>query len=99
MESDKLDRKLVLHVANLARLDVTEEEIVKYQTQLKNILDEIDKINKVDINSDEILITPTTNLNKYREDVVGNMLTKEEALKNANKTNGDFIEVLGVLNE
>jgi aspartyl-tRNA(Asn)/glutamyl-tRNA(Gln) amidotransferase subunit C len=99
MESDKLDRKLVLHVANLARLDVTEEEIVKYQTQLKNILDEIDKINKVDINSDEILITPTTSLNKYREDVVGNMLTKEEALKNANKTNGDFIEVLGVLNE
>ena len=35
---DRLTKEEVLHVARLARIDVTEEEIEKYQVQLKQLL-------------------------------------------------------------
>ena len=35
---EKLSREEVLHVANLARIKLTEEEIEKYQVQLKKLL-------------------------------------------------------------
>ena len=99
MKDNKLTKEQVLHVANLAKLEIDESEIEKYQHQLNNILNEIDKINKVDIRADEMLISPTTNKNVFREDKVGTMLKVEEVLKNANNTNGDFIEVIGVIYE
>ena len=42
---EKLTREQVLHVADLAKIHLTEEEIEKYGYQLKQILDEIGKIN------------------------------------------------------
>jgi aspartyl-tRNA(Asn)/glutamyl-tRNA(Gln) amidotransferase subunit C len=55
---DKLSKEEVLHVANLARLNVKEEEIEKYSKQLSDILTEIDKITSVDIDEEgEVLIS------------------------------------------
>jgi len=99
MEKEKFSKDLVLYVANLAKLEVSEKEIELYQYQLKNILNEIDKISKVNIEVDEILIAPTNNINVYREDKVGDMLNVSDVLKNANNTNDDYIEVVGVINE
>ena len=65
---NELTREEVLHVAHLARIDVTEEDINKYKIQLKQILDEINRINELDVDGD-ILISPTDNKNVYREDV------------------------------
>ena len=42
----RLTNEEVLHVAKLARLKLTEEEVEKYAYQLKSILDEINKINE-----------------------------------------------------
>ena len=41
---DKLTSKEVLHVANLARLNVKEDEIERYSNQLSSILTEINII-------------------------------------------------------
>ena len=38
---DKLSREEILHVANLARIELTEEEIEKYQIHIKKLLDDI----------------------------------------------------------
>ena len=65
---DELTKEEVLHVAHLARIDVAEEDINKYKIQLKQILDEINRINELDVDGD-ILISPTDNKNVYREDV------------------------------
>ena len=54
--SDKLTREEVLHVARLARIGLTEEEIEKYQVQLKKLLDEVEKIKDVELKSDDKLI-------------------------------------------
>jgi aspartyl-tRNA(Asn)/glutamyl-tRNA(Gln) amidotransferase subunit C len=99
METDKLNKDKVIHVANLARLELTNEEIEKYQYQLKNILKEIEKIQQADLQNDEIMISPSKNKNCYKRDEVGEMLCIEDVLKNANNPNGDYIEVLGVIND
>ena len=41
---DKLSKEEVLHVAKLARLELSDEEIEKYRKDLKDLFDEIEKI-------------------------------------------------------
>ena len=45
---NKLTREEVLHVAHLARINISEEEIEMYQMNLKQMIDEIDKIKDLD---------------------------------------------------
>lgn len=96
---ESLSREKVLHVADLGRIAISEDEIEKFGHGLKQILDEIEKINKLDIETDDILISPTENTNVYRNDEVEDMLTINDALKNAPKTKGNFIEVVRVIND
>ena len=53
-----LTKEEVLHVLNLARLEASEEEIEKYQVELKKMIDEIDKIKELDDFDDELMIAP-----------------------------------------
>ena len=41
---DKLTKEEVLHVADLARIKVSEDEIEKYQVELKQLLNDVEKI-------------------------------------------------------
>jgi aspartyl-tRNA(Asn)/glutamyl-tRNA(Gln) amidotransferase subunit C len=97
---DKLTAKEVLHVANLARLNVKEDEIERYSNQLSSILTEIDKIATLNIEEEgDILISPTSNKNVYKEDIEGPMLTKKEIFKNTNNTSDDYVVVPKVIND
>lgn len=93
---NELTREEVLHVANLARINVSEEEIEKYKVGLKQILDELNRINEVNA-SDEILISPTINKNVYREDV--GVDENVDVLKNAPKRSGNYIEIKRFVND
>ena len=97
--SDKLTREEVLHVARLARIGLTEEEIEKYQVQLKKLLDEVEKIKDVELKSDDKLIAPVSHTTELREDVAGDMLDPEEIMKNVPVSNGNFVEVPVMINE
>ena len=48
-----IDRDQVLHVARLARLRLSEEEIARMPGELSTILDHIEKINELDLDSVE----------------------------------------------
>lgn len=93
---NELTREEVLHVAHLARIDVTEEDINKYKIQLKQILDEIERINELDVDGD-ILISPTDNKNVYREDEGIN--EDVDVLRNAPKKSGNYIEIKRFVND
>lgn len=96
---DKLSKEEVLHVANLARIKVTEEEIEKYQVELKTLLNEVEKINEVVGYDDEILIANWHDNTILRKDEPGEMLSPKEVLKNAPKHSGNYIEVPVVISE
>ena len=96
---NKLTKEEVLHVANLARLDLSEEEIEKFSYQLKEILDSIYKINDVQISTDELFIAPWTNNTTLREDNYKEYTMKEDILNNSSYSFDNFIEVGGVFDE
>lgn len=96
---DKLSREEVLHVAELARIKINEEEIEKYQIELKQLLNEVEKINDVQGYDDEILIAPWNSETKTRKDESGEMLNPKEVLENAPRHNGNYISVPVVISE
>ena len=97
--SDKLSREEVLHVARLARIELTEEEIEKYQVQLQTLFNEVEKIKDVELKNDDKLIAPVEHTTELREDVEGVMLDPEEIMKYVPVSNGNFVEVPVMINE
>ena len=95
----KLKREEVLHVANLARIELSEKEIEKYQVELKVLLDEVEKINDVKGYDDEILIAPWSREVELRKDEEGEMLDPKQIIGNAPKHSGNYIEVPVVIAE
>ena len=87
-----LTKEEVLHVLNLARLEASEEEIEKYQVELKKMVDEIDKIKELDDFDDELMIAPWSHDVTLREN---DSLKIEEAnvLENVPCKKGNFIAV------
>ena len=87
----------VLHVAHLARIEITKEELEQYQKNLKILFDEIDKIKDLDDFDDDKMISPCESnfdLNNYLHEVEKNNL-----LNNVPKKKGNFIEVPVMVNE
>ncbi len=78
-----LSKEEVLHVAKLARLEFSPEEIEKYQQELNDILNYIDMLGEVDAAEIQPLSQVNDDVNNLRDDEVRKSLTVEEALKNA----------------
>lgn len=89
---DRLTEEEVLHVAKLARLEIQEEEMKKFQVELKQLLNNVEKIKEVDDNDAPILISPTTEAAREVEDVSDQMVTFEEIKANIPDVKGNFIE-------
>ena len=96
---NKLTKEEVLHVADLARLSLTEEEISKYQVELKELLSDVEKINEVMGYDDNILIACWEENTELRADLSGEMLDPKEVVNNAPSHSGNYIEVPVVIAE
>lgn len=94
-----LSKEEVMHVAKLARIKINEEEIEKYQVELKQLLNDVEKINDVIGYDDEILISCWNEKATLRADEEGEMLSPKQVLENAPKHSGNYIEVPVVIGE
>lgn len=94
---NKLTRDEVLHVAHLARINIEEDEIEKYQMNLKQMIDEIDKIKDLNDFDEDKMWTPCEGETPL--DLKPSMVCSENLLKNVPKTKGNFIEVPVMINE
>lgn len=75
--------------------DAAEKEEIK--ADLEKMIGFVDKLKELDTTGVEPLLHITNEVNVLRNDVPGNMLTKEEALQNAPQHNGDFFLVPKVI--
>ena len=91
--TDRLSKEEVLHVADLARIKLTDKEVEKYQVELKKLLDDVEKINEVEGYDDDILIAPWSENTKLRKDEQEDMLNPKEVLENAPRHSGNYISV------
>ena len=94
-----LSRSDVEHVAHLARLGLTEDELARLEVQLNHILDQYAILAELDTDD----IPPTAQTieleNILRDDVVKPSLPIEAVLANAPARDGDFIVVPAILDE
>lgn len=79
----------VAYVAELARLELTDEEKAVFQPQLENIVQYVEKISSVDVEGVEPMMHGRPLVNAFREDVVCASLPAEVALGNAPARVGD----------
>ena len=93
----KITVKDVQYVANLARLELTDEELENLTKQLDGILTYMNKLNELDTEGIEPLSHVLPLKNVYREDKVTSSLPVEEALKNAPSREGGFFKVPKVI--
>ncbi len=91
--SQKLTKETVQHVAKLARLKLTEEEIAAFSSQLSAVLDNFEKISAVDTKDVQPLITPTDMTMLLREDVANTNVDSEKFLSNAPEKSGHLFKV------
>jgi len=95
----KIGEAQVRHVAKLARLDLTDEEVARLSTQLSAILDYMEKLNELDTDSVEPLAHCLPIHNIFREDVVTESLDTELALENAPQHFENFFKVPKILDD
>ncbi len=79
----QISRDDVAHLARLARLALTEDELDSYAGQLDAILEHVGQIQGVDVSGVEPTGNPLKDVNVTRPDVVAPSLTQAEALAEA----------------
>jgi aspartyl-tRNA(Asn)/glutamyl-tRNA(Gln) amidotransferase subunit C len=93
----KITRAEVVHIADLARLELAEEEIQRLQADLSQILEYVDQLNQLDTTA----VPPTAHVvareDVLREDATRPSLTPEEVLSNAPQAEEGYFRVHAVL--
>lgn len=93
----RISTEEVKHVANLARLAVTEEEVQKFAEQLDAIIIYAEQLNELDTDN----VEPTSHVldmkNVMREDIPAKGLPQEDVLKNAPEHQDGQIKVPSII--
>ena len=93
----KLDRDTVEHIAALARIGLSEDEIERMREQLSSILEHIASLEDVDTDD----IPPTAQViqmqNVMRDDIVQPSLPRDVVLANAPRSEDGYLKVNAVL--
>ena len=91
-----ISREEVLHVAKLARLALSEEEVTRFQDQLSQILEAVGKVSELDLDGVPLTSHPLDLVNVFGEDEPRPSLPREQALANAPDPDGGFFGVPAV---
>ena len=88
-----IDREEVLHVARLARLALSEEEVDRFGEQLNAILEAVGVVGELDLSGVEPTSHPLQVANVWADDVPRPSLAVEDALANAPDRERGFFRV------
>ncbi len=93
----KITRDEVRHVAQLARLDLTDAEVDRMTGQLDAILSYVAKLDELDTTGVTVTTHTQNVVNAFREDEVRPSLPRERALAGAPEQNGESFVVPRVI--
>jgi len=88
-----ISRDEVLHVARLARLELSEAEVERFAEQLSAILEAVGKVSELDLEGVEPTAHPLELANVWAEDEPRPCLSVDEALANAPDREGGSFRV------
>jgi aspartyl-tRNA(Asn)/glutamyl-tRNA(Gln) amidotransferase subunit C len=88
-----ITRDEVLHVARLARLELTDDEVTKFQEQLSDILEAVSKVRELDLSGVPPTAHPLEIANAWAEDEPHACLPLDEVFANAPDREDDYFKV------
>ena len=89
----KITRDEVLHVARLARLELSDDEVGRLQEQLSDILEAVSQVSELDLSDVPPTAHPLEIANAWAEDVPRPCLELDEVFANAPDREDDFFRV------
>jgi aspartyl-tRNA(Asn)/glutamyl-tRNA(Gln) amidotransferase subunit C len=93
-----ISRDEIIHIAKLSDLNLSEEEIERYKTDLNDILEFATIINNVDTSDVDITIGANAKSNCFRKDEVVNFPNTDLLLKNAPSQDEGMFHIPKVIN-
>jgi aspartyl-tRNA(Asn)/glutamyl-tRNA(Gln) amidotransferase subunit C len=88
-----ITREEVLHVAKLARLELTDDEVERLTGQLSAILEAVSKVSELDLSDVPPTSHPLAVVNAWAEDEPHESLSLDQAFANAPAREGDLFKV------
>ncbi len=89
----QVDDALIEKLSKLSMLQFNDAEKVEIKNDLEKMIGFIDKLSELDTAGVEPLLHISNNKNVLRNDVPGNMLSRDEALQNAPHHDGVYFKV------
>jgi aspartyl-tRNA(Asn)/glutamyl-tRNA(Gln) amidotransferase subunit C len=89
----EITRDEVLHVARLARLELTDGEVARFQEQLSAILGAVSKVSELDLSDVPPTAHPLEISNAWADDEPRPCLSLDEVFANAPDRDGDLFKV------
>ena len=86
-----MDTNLVKYLAELGKLEFSQEELEKVAEEMTDIIDLMDTVKEIDITYDAIKDNHDVYLNDLREDVASESMPTPKVLQNAVNTNNCFV--------
>ena len=94
----KISKEKVQEIAALARLELTEADIKKYQAELSSILDYVDQISKIDTKNAEPTAQVTELTDVVRDDIKNpSALNRDDIFANTPDKKDGYIKVKAVM--
>ncbi len=93
----KLDRDVVLHIAKLARVELSEQDVETFSTQLSEIITHFDVLNAVDTDGVEPTAHTLPLRNIMADDVSRPSMPQDEVVALAPNTEDGYLRVRAVL--
>lgn len=95
----KITEEIVDHIAHLSRLQFEGQQKAAIMQDMQNIISFMDKLSEVPTDNVEPLIFMSDEVNRLREDVPSDVVSKDDALKNAPKKDSDYFRIPKVLDK
>ena len=86
----RITKEEVLHVAKLARLELSDDDVAKFQEQLSDILEAVSKVSELDLSDVPPTAHPLEIANAWAEDVPRDCLPLDDVFANAPDRDGDY---------
>jgi aspartyl-tRNA(Asn)/glutamyl-tRNA(Gln) amidotransferase subunit C len=86
----RITKEEVLHVARLARLELSDDDVAKFQEQLSDILEAVSKVSELDLSDVPPTAHPLAIANAWAEDLPRDCLPLDDVFANAPDRDGDY---------
>tara|TARA_Y100001935_G_C17044748_1_gene379011 strand:+ start:65 stop:361 length:297 start_codon:yes stop_codon:yes gene_type:complete len=93
MSDKKIKIEEVKHIAKLSKLNIPDNELEYYLSEMDKMISHFNILSKVDTSDVQPMTHVNIMTNVYRQDEPKDSLTTKEATKNSSETFGQFIKI------